>query len=1796
MSFIGSGELEHKVTQLQRQLDHKDHELNSIKNEQRKREEELSAVKRAKEDAEYRLRDEADRAHKADSAVNSKLAEISQLKLKLSNMESSLAQTTDKLRKEEKEKERIQDALDAALSSSSDGAARQVRDLQSRTKQLEDALKASEQEKDRLRSQGSSGDSWNSSEPLTRGERNRLMVLQNQVESLRAENDKLKASSASPDGASSSTSPSRSRTKRRSMSMSGPSSASEMIELENQVDILREQLASRKRDLDKAVNEKLAVELQAKKKAEKLQSDLEEVQEELDYYRSSGGAGDSKELEKVKKAMQAEKEQLASKLRDKEVEIAEKAKQVESLQGEADRTRELESQLAKDQAARRQAETSTPTVKSEDSSAKVAALEAEVARLQVQLSSSSTGTAKSADGDLRSLRRELQKALRDKDFLDASLKEQDDLLAAKDDEIDRLRTAIPIPGSPTLSASRPRNDGRLDELMREKATLQDQMEVQKERYEEQINALEVKVKEVAAKLEEIGASEQALRTERDEGKSALEDLTTAHGRVTAELNQLTADLASKDLQIGQLEQDLSALRQAFESATTNAERDLAGATSSLADAKQIRTELESAIQALTQEKEAALAEVATLKSSLETLTARAESAERAVSEGQAGSAEAQRGLSEQVDELRIDLAAIQMNLDHKTAELAEAVTAQEEVQNRFEQAVQDTIQLQNTVNALQAAEGDRSTASESRIQDEQFFALQEEKRGLDEQLAAAKSSYEQELASLVFKSEQDMKEAQNTIVDLNAKVVELEAAFQKVASRSKTVSNEDDIRRLEHKIGQLRTERDELRHNISFVQNERHFAIRALASEKEVAQEEAGRLRDELKSRVTLYGKLEVEVQAARSALAEAQAASEDMANPAEQDRLSGRISELEGEIMVHLETVNRTETRLRQQEEAVQAAETAAKAAEMRAEGLQNELREMVHHMGRTAKLSDPPSRQRPEEHAAVEGEDADLPSDLKALASERPKRPSMGHARSRSSVSAATVQNLMLEQQMAARLKRRDERIAELTHEVKTLRMNETLAKEAQEETMEEIAELMEERDRLETQLGEQQMSSALLGQQVDSETLRSWVLSLVLYRQSAKASVARGAVANELLSQAKSTVERLRTAVTSSEQQLANDKDSIARLEEEKAANEAQLAEARRQELSLRSELAEITGNMEGLRAKLAGVEIDQQSTGDAAVSSLEAQIAEKQDRIVELDSKNASLTTQLAVFEKELLEARAQNDTEVSTLLEKVGELQIQVQNGVERVRALDTERQELLKDLGAAEQALQDGLGEASAERVSLEARLNRDQIKLAQLETQLVEYEAKLEKAQAKTEKLEADLAEAVVKHAEAFDNAGSSEATIVGLRQDLLKSEQARQGQYEDIDRLQQQLSETQASASELQAARDAVQDELQIVRTTSTAGEERLRGVKAELAEVTAELEKTKQLSSSTERLIEQLRAEVTQAQEAGKAADATIGSLKAEVESVSKELETARDSLGLAKTKVDEAVREASEKQAQLDTMREENLNLQTKLEQVQSQASVSPSGVDDTVVSDLKERIEELELSLSHKNEEVDEADDRTREAFKANAKLEKKIGKLQRQLEAAQVAHNTALNKALAATPVAAPATAPVSSVMPPPAALPRGPSTQPAVTANATAAQQASIKPRVVSAPASTGFSFATPTQSARTPLSSVNNIFAAPPSSGQKRHREADDAEIIKPTEAIMLPPAPSPVAPSPRRALGPKSHFTPQRNAFAPIRKMNVFAGSGMAGTPGSTEKGSTVDIAKQRPAFPLPPTRNVFQPTSK
>jgi chromosome segregation ATPase len=234
-----------------------------------------------------------------------------------------------------------------------------------------------------------------------------------------------------------------------------------------EVDALKTQLATAKRELNKSINEKISLESKAKKEVDAVKSLLEDANYELDGLRrelDDGGSISRKEMEKKHKVWDGERAELAKKVQDLERTIGDGKAELVELRSAADEVDRLRDEL--DQARSRPPVSTSPDHSEELSrlSGEVTSLQAELvrARAQTSPSSSSAPFSSSADLTIRRLERKLDKAQRDAEALEESLNQAEE-------ENQALRSRIPLLSSPGSKA----DDGRFMELEVENERLQD---------------------------------------------------------------------------------------------------------------------------------------------------------------------------------------------------------------------------------------------------------------------------------------------------------------------------------------------------------------------------------------------------------------------------------------------------------------------------------------------------------------------------------------------------------------------------------------------------------------------------------------------------------------------------------------------------------------------------------------------------------------------------------------------------------------------------------------------------------------------------------------------------------------------------------------------------------------------------------------------------------------------------------------------------------------------------------------------------------------------------------------------------------------------------------------------------------------------------------------------------------------------------------------------------------------------------------------------------------------------------
>lgn len=362
-------------------------------------------------------------------------------------------------------------------------------------------------------------------------------------------------------------------------------------------------------------------------------------------------------------------------------------------------------------------------------------------------------------------------------------------------------------------------------------------------------------------------------------------------------------------------------------------------------------------------------------------------------------------MNTQLETLNAELTSLEQLIQDKTTELADVNALSERTNCRLAESDATVATLRNEIAQLEDKVVRES--NEERIQ------LLKEKEALKQALQLAKEEHESKFAAIQADSQRALSNSQTRIDTFQNSIQDI--------PRPNTKKDVDEIQKLEEKIGRLRIERDELRHNISFVQNERHFAVRAANAEKETAIEEVGKAREELKRKSAVCERLQEEIEECRAALAKkdgeigsAIATTQEAAN--EKEKLANQLANLEHELSLSREAASIQQARISELESQLQAQEDNLRKVEARAEVLQTELTNVLHHVAQSKKLSD-----RPESRGSVpEEEDGDLPKDLAATVPSENRRHS--HRRSTSGMSITMLQNLQTERNLQAKIDRRD------------------------------------------------------------------------------------------------------------------------------------------------------------------------------------------------------------------------------------------------------------------------------------------------------------------------------------------------------------------------------------------------------------------------------------------------------------------------------------------------------------------------------------------------------------------------------------------------------------------------------------------------------------------------------------------------------------------------------------------------------------------------------------------------------
>lgn len=290
-------------------------------------------------------------------------------------------------------------------------------------------------------------------------------------------------------------------------------------------------------------------------------------------------------------------------------------------------------------------------------------------------------------------------------------------------------------------------------------------------------------------------------------------------------------------------------------------------------------------------------------------------------------------------------------MDDKESDLMSATARAEDLQNQNEEAVKAKIELEDRVIELEETLADRSTESEARQRDEEFFQFKEEAESSQKALFAERERHRSEIEAIDFAKTKDADEARQQIETLEGKIAELEQRIAELqsalvtasrsvensekqcvalksaldASRPSTIPVSSNVRNYVAKIDALRLERDQARQSLSFVEHEQRFAMQDRAS----TSAELQRARSELNLKTSAVDALQVERDRQAEQLAQAEGSA--AATSEEKERMEQALEQIQGDL----------ETALGEKE----LLEGRTAELEKQNAALSSQLQEVVHH-----------------------------------------------------------------------------------------------------------------------------------------------------------------------------------------------------------------------------------------------------------------------------------------------------------------------------------------------------------------------------------------------------------------------------------------------------------------------------------------------------------------------------------------------------------------------------------------------------------------------------------------------------------------------------------------------------------------------------------------------------------------------------------------------------------------------------------------------------------------------------------
>ncbi|KAF9270714.1 hypothetical protein L218DRAFT_889408 [Marasmius fiardii PR-910] len=572
-----------------------------------------------------------------------------------------------------------------------------------------------------------------------------------------------------------------------------------------------------------------------------------------------------------------------------------------------------------------------------------------------------------------------------------------------------------------------------------------------------------------------------------------------------------------------------------------------------------------------------------------------------------------------------------------------------------------------------------------------------------------------------------------------------------------------------------------------------------------------------------------------------------------------------------------------------------------------------------------------------------------------------------------------------METNLRLQEERLNELTAEMETLASQKEAmvedcadAREARDDALSRVEHLEDEMERLEAQLEEKDLSLESLIR-VMFETVARWREKMRLAEIRKLATDTHLQAVGQKHEHAMQRVKELELDVEKTQERL-----EVSESEKIAVADEQQLLLIRASDEKKQAEIAELQGKLCVLQSSIA----EKEASHHSMVEELRSLIAQKDALHAEND------------LEGELVQLKMKHVEELGKLQSRLVETTSALEEAEARHGAAEVEFEERLSDSVKSRETMEKRLSDLSdelsrsqlAERDLAVVREEQDE-KIRQLEAEVAEARDKVQELNqsesAAEASFQATIAELTKERDELEVQLGSLKDEMEEIRVRLEEESRKSARVTEEVSRLGARLQEEVETRARLEAAHrqrvKSLNDQVEQMEFKVEEVERKSLTTLGQLKDTQSELELLQEEKHKLQCDMTALEAQIQRAKTFDRYQESQLKESERKILALDAELEKTRNSLAVA-----EKAHNAAEMKLSMQNAHQKRVD--------QELAALKAKPNLEQALAELEERNDEMEELLKKKCAEIEQNDDRVIEMLKENKKLTTKVESLTRKVQ------------------------------------------------------------------------------------------------------------------------------------------------------------------------------------------------------